>query len=185
MEKLGGELLKKIVLITGLLLRRGDKTMNMMQKYIAACGGMLLALSAPAYGQQGASVTLETKTITVDYAVPAAGNRVVGIFHTPSDLAFKGLNVPKGLYTLYVLMDGPRWQLAVNKATGDQAAAYDPKQDLGRVPMLMIRPLAPAEGCKITLSKIAPIAAEMKVVCNDKAASTSFRLDRGANDSQW
>jgi hypothetical protein len=159
--------------------------MNTMQKYIAACACVLLGLSAVAYGQQTASVTLETKTITVDYAVPAAGNRVVGTFHTPFDLAFKGLNVPKGLYTLYVSTDGPQWQLVVNKATGPQATAYDPKQDLGRVPMLMIRPPAPAPGCKITLSKTAPIAAEMKVVCNDKAASTSFRLDRGANDSQW
>jgi hypothetical protein len=146
---------------------------------------VLLGLSAAAYGQQTASVTLETKTITVDYAGPAAGNRVVGTFHTPFDLAFKGLNVPKGLYTLYVLTDGPRWQLAVNKATGPQVATYDPKQDLGRVPMLMIRPPAPVAACKITLSKIAPIAAEMQVVCSDKAASTSFRLDRGANDSQW
>jgi len=159
--------------------------MNTMQKCVAGCAGALLSLSAAVYGQQMASVTLETKTITVEYAVSAANNRIVGTFHTPFDLALKGLNVPKGLYTLYVLTDGPRWQLAVNKATGDQAAAYDPKQDLGRVPMLMIRPPAPAEGCKITLSKIAPIAAEMKVVCNDKAASTSFRLDRGANDSQW
>ena len=159
--------------------------MNRMQKYLAACAGTLLSLSAAVYGQQTASVTLETKSITVEYAVPAADNRIVGIFHTPFDLAFKGLNVPKGLYTLYVLTDSPRRQLAVNKATGDQAAKYDPQQDLGRVPMLMIRPPAPVTDCKITLSKIAPIAAEIKVVCNDKAASTSFRLDRGANDSQW
>jgi hypothetical protein len=136
--------------------RSGDKTMNAMQKYIAACAGLLLSLSAVAYGQQMASVTLETKTITVDYAVPAANNRIVGTFHTPFDLAFKGLNVPKGLYTLYVLTDGPRWQLAVSKATGAQAATYDPKQDLGRVPMLMIRPPAPQAACKFTLSKIAP-----------------------------
>ena len=159
--------------------------MNTMQKCLAACAGALLSLSAAVYGQQMASVTLETKTITVEYAVSAANNRITGTFHTPFDLAFKGLNVPKGLYTLYVLTDGPRWQLAVNKATGPQATTYDPKQDLGLVPMLMIRPPAPVATCKITLSKIAPIAAEMKVVCNDKAASTSFRLDRGANDSQW
>jgi len=159
--------------------------MNRMRKYFAVGVGMLLSLSAALYGQQLASVTLETQTITVDYAVSAANNRIVGTFHTPFDLAFKGLNVPKGLYTLYVLADGPRWQLAVNKATGPQAATYDPKQDLGLVPMLMVRPPAPAATCKITLSKIAPIAAEMKVVCTDKAASTSFRLDRGANDSQW
>ena len=159
--------------------------MNTMQKYIAACVCVLLGLSAAAYGQETASVTLATKTITVDYAVPAAGNRVVGTFHTPFDLAFKGLNVPKGLYTIYVLMDGPRWQLAVNKATGAPAGTYDSKQDLGRVPMLMIRPPAPAAGCKITLSKTAPIAAELQVACSNKAASTSFRLDRGANDSEW
>jgi len=159
--------------------------MKMMQRYLAACAGALLGLSAAAYAQQTASVTLETKTITVDYAVPAASNRVVGTFHTPLDLAFKGLNVPKGLYTLYVLTDGPRWELVVNKATDPQASAYDPKQDLGRVPMLMIRPPAGVTACKFTLAKIAPIAAELKVVCSDKAASTSFHLDRGANDSQW
>ena len=159
--------------------------MEMMKKYLPACAGVLLSLSAVAYGQQMASVTLDSKTITVDYTAPAANSRIVGSFHTPADLAFKGLNVPKGLYTLYVLTDGPRWELVVNKATDPQASAYDPKQDLGRVPMLMIRPPAGVTACKFTLAKIAPIAAELKVVCSDKAASTSFRLDRGANDSQW
>jgi len=158
--------------------------MEMRKRYLAAWVGVLLSLSAAAYGQQTASVTLDSKTITIDYTVPAANNRVIGSFHTSADLAFKGLNVPKGLYTLCVFTDGPRWQLAVNKATG-QAAAYDPKQDLGRVPMLMIRPPVPVTACKFTLAKIAPIAAELKVVCSDKAASTSFHLDRGANDSQW
>jgi len=158
--------------------------MNTMQKYIAACAGALLGLTAAAYGQQVASATLDGKTITINYTAPAA-NHVAGSFHTPADLAFKGFNVPKGDYTFYVLTDGPRWQLAVNKATGPQAATYDPKQDLGRVPMLMIRPPAPVASCKVTLSKIAPIAAELQVVCSDKAASTSFRLDRGPDDSQW
>jgi hypothetical protein len=159
--------------------------MEMLKKCLPAWAGVLLSLSAVAFGQQMASVTLDSKTIMIEYNAPAANNRIVGSFHTGSDLAFKGFNVPKGLYTVYVLTDGPRWQLAVNKATGALAATYDPKQDLGRVPMLMIRPPAPAAGCKITLSKIAPIAAELQVVCGDKAASTSFRLDRGANDSQW
>jgi len=158
--------------------------MEMMKKCLPACAGVLLSLSAAAYGQQMASVTLDGKTITIDYTAPAANNRIIASFHTPADLAFKGLNVPKGLYTLCVFTDGPRWQLAVNKAA-DQAAAYDPKQDLGRVPMLMIRPPEPLTACKFTLAKIAPIAAELKVVCSDKAASTSFHLDRGANDSQW
>lgn len=160
--------------------------MNLMQKYIAACVCVLPGLSAAAaYGQQTASATLDGKTITIHYTPTEAHNRVAGSLHTPADLAFTGFNVPKGDYTFYVLTDGIRWQLAVNKAAGPQAATYDPKQDLGRVPMLMIRPPAPVAACKITLLKIAPIAAELKAVCSDKAASVSFRLDRGANDSQW
>ena len=65
------------------------------------------------------------------------------------------------------------------------ATAYDPKQNLGRVPMLMIRPPAPVAACKLTLAKSAPLAAEMQVVCGDKAASATLRLDRGANDAEW
>ena len=94
--------------------------MNRTQKYIAASVGVFLGLSVAAYGQQMASATLDGKTITVDYTAPAANHRVAGSFHTPADLAFKGFNVPKGLYTFYVLTDGPLWQLAVNKATGQQ-----------------------------------------------------------------
>lgn len=159
--------------------------MKTMQKYIAACAGVLLGLAAAAYGQEMSSATLDGKTITVNYSVPAGKGRVGGSFHTPADLAFKGFNVPKGDYTVYVLTDGPRWQLVVNKATGPTAATYDSKQDLGRVWMLMIRPPAPVPACKMTLSKIAPSAAELQVVCSDKGASTSFRLDRGNDDSQW
>jgi hypothetical protein len=154
------------------------------KKCIPLCAAVLLSLAAVAYGQQVASVTLNQQTITIKYSAPAANSRVAGSFHTDADLAFKGLSVPKGDYTVYVLADSVRWQLAFSKATGPNAP-YDPKQTLGRVPMLMIRPLAPVTACKLTLAKMAPAAAELQVVCSDKAASTSFRLDRGSSDSEW
>jgi hypothetical protein len=159
--------------------------MKRVKKYLSVCAGVLIGMAAAAYGQQLTSATLDGQTISVKYSPPAATNRVAGGFHTDADLAFKGFNVPKGDYTVYVLADGIQWQLAVNKVTGPKAATYDPKQDLGRVPMTMIRPPAPVAACKITLSKIAPLAAELEVTWNDKAASTTVRLDRGPNDSEW
>jgi hypothetical protein len=156
-----------------------------MRKHLGVCAVALLGWVAAGYGQQLASATLDGETITVKYSAPADKNRVAGSFHTDADLVFKGFNVPKGNYTVYILADGIQWQLAVNKATGAKAATYDPKQDLGRVPMMMIRPQGPATACKITLSKTAPLAAELQVLWNEKAASTSFRLDRGPGDSEW
>ena len=141
--------------------------------------------AAVAYGQQQTSTTIEGQTITVKYAQPAAKNRIAASFHTDADLAFKGVSVPKDDYTVYVLADGSQWQLALNKATGAKAATYDPKLDLGRVPMTMGKPASPAAGCKITLAKTAALAGKLEVAWNDAVASAPFHLDRGASDSEW
>jgi hypothetical protein len=83
-----------------------------------------------------------------------------------------------------VLTDGPQWHLAVNKATGAKAAAYDAKLDLGRVNMVMVKG-APTPVCKMTLTKTAALAAKLEVTLNDEVASAPFYLDRGANDREW
>jgi hypothetical protein len=167
-----------------MLLKAGDETMK-STKYLLACAGVLLSLAVAAYGQETTSVTLSNQTITVKSSGVPTGNRVAGTIHTDANLAFKGFSIPKGDYSIYVLTEGVRWQLAVSRATIANAATYDPKQDLGRVSMLMVRPQGPPASCKMTLSKIAPLAAQLQVVCNDKAATAAFRLDRGANDSEW
>jgi hypothetical protein len=155
-----------------------------MRKYLFMAVGASLALSA-AYAQQQTSVTIESQTVTVKYAAPAARNRAAGSFHTDADLAFNGFSVPKGDYTLYILADGAQWQLALNRATGPKAATYDPKLDLGRVQMTMSKPAAPAFDFKMTLSKIAALAAKLEVTWSNAAASAPFHIDRGANDSEW
>ena len=144
-----------------------------------------LGLAAPAFAQQEASVVIESHNIAVKYAPPTVKTRVAASFHSDTDLAFKGVNLPKGDYTIYVLAEGAQWQLALNKATGAKAATYDPKLDVGKVAMTMSKPPAPAAACKITLTKTAALAAKIEVTWNDAVAATQFHLDRGSSDTEW
>jgi len=144
----------------------------------------LAALILPASAQDQSSATIDGQTITVKFAQPGASKRVMASFQTPADIAFKGVKVPKGSYTVYVLTDGPQWQLAVNKATGAKAATYDAKLDVGRVKMTMGSPSA-GPAAKVTVTKVAAMAAKLEVVSNGASASAAFHLDRGGADSEW
>ncbi|MGA2119165.1 MAG: DUF2911 domain-containing protein [Bryobacteraceae bacterium] len=144
-------------------------------------------LAAAAFAQlaEQTSVTIESKTIAVKYVAPTAKTRLNAAFHTDADLAFKGFQVPKGDYTLYVLADGAQWQLAINKATGARAAAYDPKLDLGRIPMTMAKAPAPPANCKLTLTRTAALAAKLEVAWGGNIASAPFHLDTVGADREW
>jgi DUF2911 family protein len=133
--------------------------------------------------QEQTSATIDGQTIKVKYAPTAANKRVAASLQTDADIAFKGVRVPKGSYTVYVLADGPQWQLAVNKATASNAA-YDAKLDLGRVALTMGKGAA-APPCKITLTKTAALAAKLEVTLNGTTAAAPFHLDRGGNDAEW
>ena len=146
---------------------------------VALVGGASTSLA-----EEQTSTTIDGKIITVKYTAPAANKRVVASLLATADIAFKGVKVPKGTYTIYVLTEGPQWQLAVNKATGAKAATYDAKLDLGRVPMTMVKSAA-APGCKITLTKIAALAAKFEVSANGSTGAANFHLDRGGSDSEW
>ena len=123
-----------------------------------------------------ASVTINGKAITIKYSAPSvrgrqifgeggqlskdptypvwrAGANAATSFHTDADLDIGGLAVPKGDYTLFVMVKDPeKWQLIVNKQTSQWGLTYNQAQDLGRVPMTMSKPPAPIETFKITLS---------------------------------
>src|SRR6266851_8509619 len=125
------------------------------------------------------SKTLGGKTITITYSSPKVNGRVGKLFgkdgrigqdptypvwraganaatkfHTDADLDVGGLAVPKGDYTLYVdLTDAAKWQLVINKQTGQWGLTYNKEQDLGRVPMTMAKPDALVEDLKYTLSE--------------------------------
>ena len=93
-----------------------------------------------------------------DDSVWRAGADTATLLHTDVDLTIGNLAVPAGEYTLYVFLDKGNWQLIVNKQTGQWgiqrsgATTDDPAKELGRVPMRMSKPSAPAEKLKWDLS---------------------------------
>lgn len=147
---------------------------------ISLCA-IALGCVVPTWAQAVSPATTETatvagKTITIKYGAPSVKGRNIfapggqlstdttypvwragaddaTAFHTDADLTIGGLSVPKGNYTLYVLVKNPdAWELIINKQTGQWGTNYTAGQDLGRVKMSMSVPPAPVEKLKYTLS---------------------------------
>ncbi|MSO56770.1 MAG: DUF2911 domain-containing protein [Acidobacteria bacterium] len=87
------------------------------------------------------------------YPVWRAGANAATAFHTDADLTIGGLAVPKGDYTLFVLVrDSDAWELIINTQAGQWGLTYDATQDLGRVKMTMTKPPALIETLRYVLS---------------------------------
>jgi hypothetical protein len=166
-----------------------------MKTFLIAAAALLYGFAL--YAEQ-AAVTLDGKAISVSYTgaslkagkIPAGqvwkiGAATAPAFHTDADLVFKGAMVPKGDYSLYVLATPDKWQLIISKATGAKASAYDPKMDVGRVNMVMAKAPAPVETVRVTLTKVAAMAAKLEIAGENTAATAQFRLDRAGADSEW
>jgi hypothetical protein len=144
------------------------------------CAVLLAGLVVGAAEQT--SVVVDGKNITVKYDAAVKDRKVIAAFHTDADLVFKGLAVPKGDYSLYVLIAADKWQLAVNKA---KSGAYDPKLDVGRVAVNLANATAKVENCKLTLTKTAAMAAKLEIAIENNVGTVPFHLDRVAGDSEW
>jgi hypothetical protein len=120
-------------------------------------GGKTLAItySSPKVNGRAGKLFGKDGRIGQDPTYPAwrAGANAATKFHTAADLDIGGLLVPKGDYTLYVDLTNPaKWQLIINKQTGQWGLTYNKDQDLGRVPMSIGRPDALIEDLKYTLT---------------------------------
>lgn len=145
------------------------------------------------------SVTIAGKAITIKYSAPSLrGRQIFGndgriskdptwpvwrlgaddatALHTDADLIIGKLNVPKGDYTLFTLVNVTPWQLIVNKQTGQWGLSYDEKSDLGRVPMTVTKPAKPVETCKITLSSAGGNNGKLQVEWENVVASVAFKV---------
>ncbi len=167
-------------------------------KTAAPSGGSTTG-SAP----ERSSITLYEKTVAVKYEAPSLkGRKILGgvvplkqawpvggampaTLHTEGDLVFKGVVVPKGDYSLYLLADAEKWQLIINKQTGPKAGTYNPKMDLGRVPMILRTSEAPVETCRLTLSKSAARAARIELALEKTVGSAPFALDWAPGEPEW
>jgi hypothetical protein len=179
--------------------------MHITRFLVALCVAGLAVAHPAAQGQASppaeARVTLAGKTISVKYSAPSVrGRKIFGpdgliagdatypvwragansatAFHTDADVTIGTLRVPRGDYTLFVLVHDPAaWQLIVNKQTGQWGLTYDAKQDLGRVKMTMSRPAAPVEQLKYTLTATGPQAATLKLEWEQHAGSVPITLN--------
>ena len=107
-----------------------------------------------------ARATIGAAQIAVDYGRPSARGRQVfgatGILNDTlwrtganaatqlwSDVPLRigGQDIPAGKYTLWTLAQPGRYQLIVNRQTGQWGTVYDPRQDLARI-ALTVTPLA-------------------------------------------
>ena len=145
------------------------------------------------------SVTIAGKAITIKYSAPSmrgrqmfgdggviskdktypvwrTGANAATALHTEADLTINGLSVPKGDYTVFVLVNATPWQLIINKQTGQSGLAYTQDQDLGRVPMDMSKPPAPIETYKMTLSSTGSSAGKLQLEFENFIASVPFTV---------
>ena len=158
---------------------------------VAATTVVLGQLSPPA----SASVTIGGKAIRIAYSSPSvrgrkifgdggllsrdstypvwrAGANAATTLRTDAALDIGGLALPRGAYSLYVLVQDPNaWQLIVNKETGQSGLDYNAKLDLGRVKMTMSKPPAMVEQLKYTLSDQGGNRGELRIEWENHVAT--------------
>ncbi len=146
------------------------------------------------------SVTIGGKTLSIKYCAPSVHNRKIfgpggkisqdgtypvwragansaTSFHTDADLDIGGLSVPKGDYTIFVLVGDPEhWQLIINKQTGQWGLTYNEGMDLGRVKMTMSKPKSKIETYKMTLSKSGPKTGKLQLEWDNYIASVPITV---------
>jgi hypothetical protein len=118
--------------------------------------------------------TVDGANISVEYGRPALKGRTPGKDIDPFDgkewrtgadeqttlktdkpLKIGTLTVPAGTYGLHTIPVNGTWQLIVSKRASGWGIPYPAGQDLGRVPMTMGKPAAPAEQLTISVDDTA------------------------------
>ena len=162
-----------------------------------------LSLSSPALAQAPASprdslkVTIAGSEISVNYGRPSKrGREIFGglpdmkwgmvwrmganeatAFTTTKDLAFGANAVPAGKYTLWVKLDqGGKWELIVNKQTGQWGTAYDERQDLVHIPMTVTALPAVIEKMEIAVTPKGAKGGELSVQWDKTRAVAGFTV---------
>lgn len=174
-----------------------------MTRRLLIIASLALATTAELSAQSpaaSASVTIGGKTIAIRYSAPSvrgrkvfaaggpiardptypvwrAGANEATALRTDAALDIAGLAVPRGNYTLYVVVKDPNaWELVVNKETGQWGDTYKPAMDLGRVKMTMTTPAKPVETLKYTLTDKGSGKAELRLEWESHVATVSLTV---------
>jgi hypothetical protein len=128
------------------------------------------------------SMTLGGHAITVEYNAPSVrGRKIEGglvpysrVWRLGAD-AIGDLQVPKGVYTLFIQGSDHGWTLIVNKQTGQWGLTYDQSQDLGRVAMNTTRLSSPVETLKITLKSTGSSDGTLEITWGNTQATAPIK----------
>jgi hypothetical protein len=117
-----------------------------------------------------------------DDSVWRAGADYATVLHTDAALDIHGLSVPPGDYSLYIFLDKGKWQLIVNKKTGqwginrDGSTTDQPADELGRTALTMAKTPAPVETLKIDLSSAGGNRGKLQFEWENVSASVPFMV---------
>jgi hypothetical protein len=104
------------------------------------------------------------------------------VLHTDATLDLHGLTVPAGDYSLYVFLDKGKWELIVNKKTGQWGINMDgsttdaPGDELGRTAMTVAKTPSPVEKLKIELASAGGNRGKLTVDWENVSASVPFTV---------
>ena len=155
------------------------------------------AAQPPASPRDSVSATIAGATVKVNYGRPSKRGRVLfnGLgdmkwgkvwrtganeathFSTSKPLMFGSAMVPAGTYTLFThLVENGKWELVINKQTGQWGTAYDAKQDLVRVPLTVTTNNPVVEKLTITVAPTTAGNGALTIAWDNYKATTSFMV---------
>ncbi len=169
---------------------------------IAACTFVLATITHAQNGQpplsppETATVSLNGKTITVNYGAPSVrGRKIFGgnvvpydkvwrtgantatSFVTQGNLRVGSVAVPAGSYTLYTLPGASQWMLIISKQTGQWGTEYHQEQDLARIPMKGATLPSPQEKMSISFERTRGNTTELHIRWENTDASVSITAE--------
>ena len=169
---------------------------------LAIASGLVWVASAPAQQRPilspptSASITIQGKTIKIDYGAPSMrGRKIMGglvpygevwttgannqtSIMTEADLDINGMKLPKGNYTLYTLPNENEWKLIINKQTGQFHTEYHPDLDFARIPMNVKTLPTPVETLRIQLTSSGGNKGTLSIAWEKTEASVPFTVLR-------
>ena len=138
--------------------------------------------------------TVDGANISIEYGRPMLKNRTPGKDIDPYDgkewrtgadeqttlktdkpLKIGTLTVPAGTYGLHTIPVSGTWQLIVSKRASGWGIPYPAGQDLGRVPMTMSKPSAPAETLTISVDDT-PAGGAINISWGGTKATAAFTV---------
>jgi hypothetical protein len=151
------------------------------QEVTATIGGKALWIVYHAPSARGRKIFGGKDALQPDGTIWRLGADWATVLHTEGALDINGLAVPAGDYSLYVDLDEGKWQLIVNKQTGQWGikrggSSLDPAQNVGKTALTMSKADAPVEQLKISLADSGGNKGQLKIEWENMVATAPLSV---------